>query len=113
MIEYSLPVRSAGVKSLRIAPLKVRAKTRMKRSHTDPELTSFQVRDAAECLGRLSRCALFGGLTRAGVMFAQIRLQLLRIENGIPLNDLGWLCLANLFTEEWRGIEERDGEDRS
>jgi len=85
----------------------------VERNHIDPELTCFQVRDAAECLGRLSRSALFGGLTRTGVMFAQIRLQLLRIESGIPLNDFGWLGLADLFTEEWRGIEERHGEDRS
>ena len=85
----------------------------MKRSHTEPKLTYFQVRDAAECLGQLSQSALLVGLTRAGVMFAQIRLQLLRIENGIPLNDLGWLCLADLFTEGLQGMEERHGEDRS
>jgi len=85
----------------------------VERNHIEPELTCFQVRDAAECLSRLSRCALFGGLTRTAVIFAQIRLQLLRIENGIPLNDFGWLCLADLFAEEWRGIEERHGKDRS
>ena len=67
----------------------------------EPELTCFQVRHAGECLGRLSRLALSAGLVRAGVMFAQVRLQLFkkRIGLGIPLNDCGWMCLANLFTE--------------
>lgn len=73
----------------------------------EPELISFQVHEAAECLTRLSRFAFFAGMGRAGVMFAQIRLQLMRIEAGIPLDDFGWLCLADLFNE----IEEKNGKD--
>lgn len=86
----------------------------MRSACVEPELLSFQVRDAADCLGRLSRAASFAGLDRTAIMFAQIRLQFLRIEAGIPLNDFGWLCLANLFTKESREIEEqRHGEDQS
>jgi hypothetical protein len=65
------------------------------------DLTYLQVRDSAECLGRLSRLAFFAGLDQAGIVFAQIRLQLLRIEAGIPINEFGWLCLMDLFDDKW------------
>jgi hypothetical protein len=72
---------------------------RMERICAEAELTCFQVRDAAASLERLSHLAFSAGLVRPGIMFAQIRLQLVRIEAGIPLNESGWLCLADLFTE--------------
>jgi hypothetical protein len=81
----------------------------MKEICVEPQITGFEVRDAAESLGRLSRLAFFAGLDRVGILFAQIRLQLLRIEAGIPLNDFGWLCLVDLFNEVWAGLEESHG----
>ena len=83
----------------------------MEHISVEPELTCFQVRDAADSLERLSHLAFSAGLVRAGVMFAQIRLQLVRIEAGIiPLNESGWLCLADLFTERWIELEEAHGD---
>jgi hypothetical protein len=84
----------------------------MERIPTEPDLTCFQVREAAESLGRLSHLAFFAGLERTGLMFAQIRLQLIRIESGIPLDEFGWLCLADLFNERRTDLEEAHG-DRS
>lgn len=77
----------------------------------ESELIAFQVRDAADCLGGLSRFAAFAGLLRVSVMFAQIRLQLLRIEAGIPLHEFSWLCLSDLFDEKWLGYEETNGKE--
>lgn len=73
----------------------------------ESELASFQVRDAADYLGSLSRDAAFAGLVRVSIMFAQIRLQLLRIEAGFPPPESSWLSLADLFDEEWIEIEEK------
>ena len=73
----------------------------MKEIHVEPELTQFQVRDAAACLERLTHLAFFAGLMRTGVLFSQIRLQLVRIEVGVPLDEFTWLCLTDLFTEKW------------
>jgi hypothetical protein len=82
----------------------------MERICAESELACFQVRDAADSLERLSRLAFSAGLLRPGVMFAQIRLQLMRIETGIPLNEISWLCLADLFTEKWIELEEENGD---
>jgi hypothetical protein len=82
----------------------------MERISVEPELTCFQVHDAADCLRRLSNLAFSAGLIRTGVMFAQIRLQLLRIESGIPLDEFGWLCLADLFNDNWPDMEEKYGD---
>jgi hypothetical protein len=82
----------------------------MERISVEPELTCFQVRDVADCLARLSNLALSAGLVRPGIMFAQIRLQLVRIDSGIPLDDFSWLCLADLFNERWTELEEANGD---
>jgi hypothetical protein len=82
----------------------------MERICAESGLASFQVRDAADSLERISHLAFSAGLLRPGVMFAQIRLQLMRIEAGIPLNESGWLCLADLFTERWNELEEANGD---
>lgn len=82
----------------------------MERICAGSQLTCFQVRDAAECLGRLSRVAFFVGLDRPGIVFAQIRLQLLRIEAGIPVNEFGWLCLVDLFNDNCSEMEQIDDE---
>lgn len=84
----------------------------MEQIHPEIELTHYQICDAADSLARLSRCAFSARLDRAGVMFAQIRLQLTRIDLGIPADDSGWLYLVNLFAEEWREMEESHGKDR-
>jgi hypothetical protein len=81
----------------------------MENSVIGPELTRFHVRDAASYLERLSHFAFFAGLMRYGVMFAQIRLQLIRIESGIPLDESGWLCLADSLAEKFTNLEETDG----
>jgi hypothetical protein len=85
----------------------------MEQIRPEKESTHFQVCDAADCLARLSKCAFSARLERAGVMFAQIRLQLTRISTGIPVDDSGWLSLANLISQEWREMEESHGKDRS
>lgn len=77
-----------------------------------PKCTCRQIRCAGDTLWYLSRLAFFAGLVRPGVMFAQIRLQLMRIGSGIPLDEFGWLCLADLFNERRTDLEEAHG-DRS
>ncbi len=61
----------------------------MEQIHPETELANYQVSDAADSLARLSRCAFSARLERAGVMFAQIGLQLTRIKLGIPADDSG------------------------
>jgi len=82
----------------------------MERICAEPELASFQVLDAVDSLERLSHAAFSAGLLRPGLMFAQIRSQLMRIEAGIPFNESCWLCLADLLSKRWTELEEINGD---
>ena len=73
----------------------------MKNLGTECETTCCHVREAENVLARLARAAFQAGLNRVGLIFAQVRLELLRLEAGLPLGetDLFYLELFNsIFT---------------